>query len=131
MGDESRTCSVCGRRFTWSYSKQRDFREKKLDPPKRCPDCIETRAAPRSASPTREVRISTPAERDRRWEEARAHAQDAYDRLHPRAPADAPRRPVNVPQRPVGAPVNVWLALACIGVSALIVIVLYLLITVL
>jgi hypothetical protein len=127
MGDESRTCIICGRTFTWSYSEQRTYRDRKLDPPKRCSNCRETRTALRSESPTREARVSTPAERDRRWEEARTHAQDAYDRLHPQTPLDAPQRPSGAPPQAPQTPVSMWLVLTCVGVGVLIVIVLYLL----
>jgi len=58
MSEELVTCVVCKRKFMWSYEKQRDYRAKKYDPPKRCPTCASharydhpprARAAKRSA----------------------------------------------------------------------------------
>ena len=39
MSDTSRFCVDCGRKFIWSYSQQRTYRERGWNPPKRCLDC--------------------------------------------------------------------------------------------
>ena len=40
MSSETRTCVDCKREFTWSYGEQRYFRERNLQPPKHCKDCL-------------------------------------------------------------------------------------------
>jgi DNA-directed RNA polymerase subunit RPC12/RpoP len=39
VSDERIECVTCGRAFIWSAGEQRFYRERRLDRPKRCPDC--------------------------------------------------------------------------------------------
>lgn len=39
MSDQRIQCVECGRTFVWSAGEQRFYRERGLDPPRRCPDC--------------------------------------------------------------------------------------------
>jgi uncharacterized membrane protein YsdA (DUF1294 family) len=39
MSDQTIRCVDCGRKFIWSDGEQRFYRERKLDPPRRCADC--------------------------------------------------------------------------------------------
>jgi len=49
MGDQTIQCVQCGRTFVWSYGEQRYYRERRLDPPKRCKGCRAGRRQERSA----------------------------------------------------------------------------------
>ena len=39
MGDKTIQCKDCGDDFTWTEGQQDFYREKGLDPPRRCPFC--------------------------------------------------------------------------------------------
>lgn len=41
--DETITCVDCLQDFTWTYGEQIYFRDRKLSPPRRCPQCREAR----------------------------------------------------------------------------------------
>ncbi|MBN1579264.1 MAG: DUF1294 domain-containing protein [Anaerolineae bacterium] len=46
---EHRVCQDCGRSFTLSYEQQRWYRDRKLQLPKRCPECLSRRRADRQS----------------------------------------------------------------------------------
>ena len=49
MGDQRIRCVECGREFVWTDGEQQYYKERGLNPPKRCKDCRSQRAQTRSA----------------------------------------------------------------------------------
>lgn len=118
MGDETRECVTCKRKYIWSYGEQRFYRERRLSPPKHCPTCRTTRRI-RGTYPHAQGHPGAEGAWRDHFEGTRHPEQPGAQTHEPQRLRDEERAPLPRPRRSPG--VGLWWVLGGMVIAVIVI----------